>query len=178
MKSTGIVRRVDDLGRIIIPKEIRRTLRLHDGDPMEIFVTDGGVFFKKYSPLEDLKEFAQKYADTLYYTSGLICIITDRNNVIALTGHSRMDYIEKAISKELEEIIEKREIYTVIDNTVPIIANDNNPFYAQIIAPIICDGDIAGSVILLTQDTNSGMGIVERKLAETGAKFLGKALED
>lgn len=180
MKATGIVRRVDDLGRIIIPKEIRRTLRIHDGDPMEIFIEDGGVYFKKYSPFAELKDYAQKYADTLSNTTNCICIITDRDTIIGVSGVSKRDYFEHGISSELENVITEKVVVTAKDESqiIPVVTNDSNIYYSQIIVPIKYDGEIAGSVVLISKDKNLIIGLTEQKLAEAGAKFLGKILEE
>ena len=103
MKATGIVRRIDDLGRVVIPKEIRRTLRIREGDPLEIFTaSDGEVIFKKYSPMGELSEFSGQYSDILSRTADLPVIITDRDHVISVAGLPKKDYLERHISKELE----------------------------------------------------------------------------
>ena len=102
MKATGIVRRIDDLGRVVIPKEIRRTMRIREGDPLEIFTDrDGEVIFKKYSPIGELGEFAVQYAETLSKTSGHSVCITDKESVIAVSGASKKEILEKRISSSL-----------------------------------------------------------------------------
>ena len=109
MKATGIVRRIDDLGRVVIPKEIRRTLRIREGDPLEIYTaTDGEVIFKKYSPVGELGEFARQYADALAQTSGHIVCITDRDRVIAVSGGDRKSLLGKEVSRGLQNVIEDR----------------------------------------------------------------------
>ena len=114
MKATGVVRRIDDLGRIVIPKEIRRTLRIKEGDPIEIFTDkEGEVILKKYSPIGELSEFATGYAETLAKTTGHIACITDKDSVIAVSGGSKKEFLEKAISPELEKLIENKEVYTI-----------------------------------------------------------------
>ena len=85
MKATGIVRRVDDLGRIVIPKEIRRTLRIREGDPLEIYTEkDGGVIFRKYSPKGDLQEFAAQMCESIGSATGRVAAVSDRDTIIAL----------------------------------------------------------------------------------------------
>ena len=117
MKATGVVRRIDDLGRIVIPKEIRRTLRIGEGSPLEIFTEkDGEIVLKKYSPIGELSEFASNYAETLSKTTGHIACITDKDTIIAVSGGLKKDLLEQSISKELEEVIENKEIYTSKDN--------------------------------------------------------------
>lgn len=102
MKATGVVRRIDDLGRIVIPKEIRKTLRIKEGDPLEIFTDrEGQVILKKYSPIGELSEFATEYAETLAKTTGHIACITDKDMVIAVSGGSKKEFLEQSISKDL-----------------------------------------------------------------------------
>lgn len=113
MKATGIVRRIDDLGRVVIPKEIRRTMRIREGDPLEIFTaSDGEVIFKKYSPIGELSEFADQYAEVLCRATDLPVIITDRDHVISVSGISKKEYLERRISSELETLMESRTNYT------------------------------------------------------------------
>ena len=117
MKATGVVRRIDDLGRIVIPKEIRKTLRIKEGDPLEIFTDkEGEVILKKYSPIGELSEFATGYAETLSKTTGHIACITDKDTVIAVSGGSKKEFLEQDLSKELEQLMEDKEVYTSQDN--------------------------------------------------------------
>ena len=103
MKATGIVRRIDDLGRVVIPKEIRRTMRIREGDPLEIYTDrDGEVIFKKYSPIGELNGFASEYAETLYKTAGMPIFVCDRDAVIAVSGASKREYMDRKISKALD----------------------------------------------------------------------------
>ena len=124
MKATGVVRRIDDLGRVVIPKEIRRTLRIKEGDPLEIFTDrEGQVILKKYSPIGELSEFATEYAETLNKTTGHIACITDKDTVIAVSGMPKKEWLEQGISKELEQILEDKKKYISKDNNdmaVPI----------------------------------------------------------
>ena len=109
MKATGIVRRIDDLGRVVIPKEIRRTLRIREGDPLEIFTDrDGEVIFKKYSPMGEMGAVAGELAEALARTAGMSCAICDRDAVIAAAGGAKKDILEKRISAELEQLMEQR----------------------------------------------------------------------
>ena len=112
MKATGVVRRIDDLGRVVIPKEIRKTLRIKEGDPLEIFTDkEGEVILKKYSPIGELSEFAAGYAETLAKTTGHIACITDKDTVIAVSGTSKKEFYEQGISEELEKIMDEKENY-------------------------------------------------------------------
>ncbi|MCI1931765.1 MAG: stage V sporulation protein T [Clostridia bacterium] len=180
MKATGIVRRIDDLGRVVIPKEIRRTLRIREGDPLEIFTDrEGEIILKKYSPVGELGTFAKEYAETLAQTAGHITCIVDKDQIIAVSGGPKKDFIEKHISNALEECINSRHIITAKrneSNFVPVLEDDVEDVYNyQLIAPIISEGDVLGAVVFLSHDKK--MGEVEGKLAQTAAGFLGKQME-
>ncbi len=183
MKATGVVRRIDDLGRVVIPKEIRKTLRIKEGDPLEIFTDkEGEVILKKYSPIGELSEFATEYAETLAKTTGHIACITDKDTVIAVSGGSKKEFLEQSISDELERILEDKENYTSRENNnlaVPITKNDNKErrFNSQVVYPIISDGDAIGSVILLSKEPGIKMTEVEQKVVQSAASFLGKQME-
>lgn len=183
MKATGVVRRIDDLGRIVIPKEIRKTLRIKEGDPLEIFTDrEGQVILKKYSPIGELSEFATEYAETLAKTTGHIACITDKDTVIAISGGSKKEFLEQGISKALEKVIEDKEIYTSKENndkSIPITQIDTMERIknAQVIYPIISDGDAIGSVILISKDSNTKMTDIEKKVAQSAASFLGTQME-
>lgn len=182
MKATGIVRRIDDLGRVVIPKEIRRTLRIREGDPLEIFTDkDGEIILKKYSPIGELGTFAKQYAEALAQTTGHTICITDKDQVIAVSGGSKREFLEKQISKELETAIDERE--TIVANIdekqfIEILNDTNNQDYtSEVITPIISEGDAIGSVIFLSKDNKAKMGEIETKLAHSAAGFLGKQME-
>lgn len=182
MKATGIVRRIDDLGRVVIPKEIRRTLRIREGDPLEIFTgRDGEVILKKYSPIGELGEFAMEYAESLHEALHHQAIITDRDNIIAVSGGVKKDYLEKKVSKSLEKIMELKE--TIVtnkgDKMRPLVLDEGEDVHytAQIIVPIVTHGDPIGTVILCSKDENTTMGEVEHKIAVTAATFLSKQME-
>ncbi|MCI9038799.1 MAG: stage V sporulation protein T [Clostridia bacterium] len=183
MKATGVVRRIDDLGRVVIPKEIRKTLRIKEGDPLEIFTDkEGEVILKKYSPIGELTEFATGYAETLSKTTGHIACITDKDMVIAVSGGSKKEFLEQDVSEELERIMEDKERYTSKENNdlaVPITKNENKErrYHSQIVYPIISDGDVIGSVILLSKDSNTKMSEIEQKVAQSAASFLGSQME-
>lgn len=182
MKATGIVRRIDDLGRVVIPKEIRRTLRIREGDPLEIFTDrEGEVILKKYSPIGELSEFATEYAESLSESVNVQAIITDRDNVVSISGGSKKEYNEKRISRHLETAIENRDsvVYNESNKIVPITIEeaDMSKYSSQVIVPIVAHGDTIGSVILISKDTDRTMGEIEVKLAETAASFLGKQME-
>lgn len=180
MKATGIVRRIDDLGRVVIPKEIRRTLRIREGDPLEIFTDrEGEIILKKYSPIGELGTFAKEYAESLAQSSGHIACIVDKDQIIAVSGGAKKDFMEKHISTALEKVISQRTIINAARNEsgfIPILEEDDESMYShQLIAPIISEGDVLGAVLLLSNDKK--MGEVEDKLAQTAAGFLGKQME-
>lgn len=179
MKATGIVRRIDDLGRVVIPKEIRRTLRIREGDPLEIFVDrDGEVILKKYSPIGELGDFAKEYADSLYESTNHITLISDRDTVIAVSGASKKEFMDKAIGEIVENAMEERRTSLQTTAGEYEIIRDNEENYASyVIAPIIASGDPIGSVILLTKEDQAKMGDLEVKLVETAAGFLAKQME-
>ena len=146
MKATGIVRRIDDLGRVVIPKEIRRTMRIREGDPLEIYTDrDGEVIFKKYSPIGELSQFASQYAETLNKTCGLAVVICDRDTVVASAGVPRREYADKKLTEEFETIMENRQLYA--DNgSDNVTVADGSTHFVRCAMPIITDGDITGCV--------------------------------
>ena len=178
MKATGIVRRIDDLGRIVIPKEIRRTLRIHEGDPLEIYTENNGtVIFKKYSPIGELGEFASQYAESLSKATGIPSCITDKDNVIAVSGIPKKELREKRVSGELERIMASKSVFLADSSNKAIkILNDSDRYDAGVVAPIIFEGDSIGSVIFVAEQ-NDSVGELESKLAETAAGFLGRTME-
>ena len=183
MKATGVVRRIDDLGRVVIPKEIRKTLRIKEGAPLEIFTDkEGEIILKKYSPIGELTEFASGYAETLSKTTGHIAFITDKDTVIAVSGGSKKEYLEQDVSDELEQLMEDKEVYTSKDNSdiaMPITKNGkkDKKSNGQVVYPIISNGDTIGTVILLSKNANTKMNDVENKLAQSAATFLGSQME-
>lgn len=179
MKATGIVRRIDDLGRIVVPKEIRRVLRIREGDSMEIFTDiDGAIILKKYSPIGELGGVAKQYAESIAQVSGQTTIITDKDSVIAASGSSRKDILGKRISKKLESIIAGRNLVKSNGRqAVNIIENEDAEQNEQVICPIICEGDVIGSVIIMAKTQDKQMTGVEEKLATMASNFLGRRME-
>ena len=185
MKATGIVRRIDDLGRVVIPKEIRRTLRIREGDPLEIFVDrEGEVILKKYSPIGELGTFAKEYADSLNETVGHISLIADRDVIIAVAGANKKEFLTKAIGRAVEKALEDRTTLVMNDldandENMYVIQNDDREYTvkSQVIAPIISQGDPIGAVILVSKEPGVKLGDLEVKLSETAAGFLAKQME-
>ena len=179
MKATGIVRRIDDLGRVVIPKEIRRVLRIREGDPLEIFTEkDGEVIFKKYSPMGELSEFAAQICDSLHKTTGAVAVICDRDTVIAVAGGSRRELMEKRISAHLEQIMENRSVYGAEGRATMPVAEGNDDLCISVAAPILSAGDVLGCVVFVAAKDAAPHGVTEQKLAQTVAGFLGKQMEE
>jgi len=178
MKATGIVRRIDDLGRVVIPKEIRRTLRIREGDPLEIFVArEGEVILKKYSPINELGHFATEYAESLFDSLHYPVLICDRDEVIAISGDSKKDYLNQSIGSYIEEAIEGRENKLEAEaNTIEIVRGKDEEIDAHAISVVIANGDPIGAVLIIAKDGKT-ITEVEHKVIETAANFLGKQME-
>ena len=179
MKATGIVRRIDDLGRVVIPKEIRRTMRIREGDPLEIFTDrDGEVIFKKYSPIGELTGFAAQYAETLHKTCDLSVVICDRDTVVACAGVSKKEFADRAMSAELEEVCESRSLYVRREGDAKMPAVNDASCYVVCAMPIISEGDITGCVAAMApNDSDIYPEAVDIKLVQTAASFLGRQME-
>ena len=181
MKATGIVRRIDDLGRVVVPKEIRKTLHIREGDPLEIFTDrEGEIILKKYSPIGELGAFAKQYAEALAQNTGHIVSITDRDNHIAAAGTGKRELLNKPVSSSLETLIEGRKILAAAAGDkayVPLRDNETERYSYEVICPIISEGDAIGSVVIASKDDKTSMGEVEKKLAAAAAGFLGRQIE-
>jgi len=186
MKATGILRRIDDLGRVVIPKEIRRTLRIREGDPLEIYVDRGGtVILKKYSPILELGEFAKEYADSLFEATGHITCIADRDTIIAVSGGSKKEYLNKAVGPAIEQAMDTRKTihidlageHALCKSCPENEEEDKCKVTSEVIAPVILQGDPIGAVLFMSKEPNIKMGQLEIKLVETAAAFLAKQME-
>lgn len=181
MRATGIVRRIDELGRIVIPKEIRRTMHIRETDSLEIFTAkDGMVILRKYSPLEEIGELAERYADILAQVSGHGVMISDRDVFIACAGQGSKEFLGGNLSEELRNQLENRTAYLAEKQSqsyVPLFQEKSDPYLYQAVAPIICQGDLIGSVILIEGDRRKKLGEVELKLVSAASIFLGKHME-
>lgn len=178
MKATGIVRRIDDLGRVVIPKEIRRTMRIRDGEPLEIYIDrEGEVILKKYSPINDLGEFAKEYAESLHEALGHVVCISDRDEIIAVSGGFKKDLMKKPVGSLLENVMNNERQTKIIEEEHSLTADERVMFKKSVISPIIANGDAIGSVIIASSE-EARMGDVEKKLAETAASFLAKQMEE
>lgn len=180
MKATGVIRRVDQLGRIVVPKEIRKTLRIGEGDQIEIFVNrDKEIILKKYSQIENLSQIAGKCADSLGQVTGHIAVVTDKNKIVAVCGPKR-EMQDKPISQELEDKINKKESVRAVkdEKNYVTVSPELEPPAAQVIAPIVCEGDPIGSVILIPKGNGMSIGETEESLAKCTAAILGKQMEN
>jgi AbrB family transcriptional regulator (stage V sporulation protein T) len=179
MKATGIVRRIDDLGRVVIPKEIRRTMRIREGDPLEIYTSrDGEVIFKKYSLLGSVEDFSSQICETLSKSTGFICAVTDRDTVIAVAGGGRRELLGKRITADLEQVMESRKIYQrEPDSPAVPVTDGSDKLTVAVAAPILSEGDLLGLVLMIEQDSSIPTSKTEYKLAQTIAAFLGKHME-
>ena len=180
MKATGIVRRVDDLGRIVIPKEIRRTLRIREGDPLEIYTEkDGGVIFRKYSPMGDLQEFAAQMCESISSGTGAIAAVSDRDSIIALSGAPKRELLDKPNSDGLGKIMEYRRNYRFEPGAATVPAADGvDKYHIGVAAPILCQGDLMGCVMMLMGEGDAPLAESDQKLVRTVADFLGKQMEN
>lgn len=177
MKATGIVRRIDDLGRVVIPKEIRRTLRIREGDPLEIFVDrEGEIILKKYSPISELGDFAKEYAESLSEHSGHFVLIADRDAYIAASGGPKKDYLNKSIGKTIEESMGERTTDVVSSLRDVEVIEDQETKHAYVVSPIIANGDPIGAVVMLSEEDQK-LNDVEKALCETAAGFLARQME-
>ena len=181
LKATGIVRRIDDLGRVVIPKEIRRTLRIREGDPLEIFTDrEGEVILKKYSPIGELANFAGQYAESIAQALGCLVCICDTDQVITASGNGRKELQDKYISSALRQVMDGRKIVLASEGSrdyVRIVTEQEAVYAEEVIAPIICVGDSIGAVVLLNQDSKKEFGEPEKKVALCAAGFLGRQME-
>ena len=180
MKATGIVRRIDDLGRVVIPKEIRRTLHIREGDPLEIYTEkDGEVIFKKYSPMGDLQNFAVQMCDAIGKNTGHIAAVSDRDSIIALAGAPRRELLDKPNSADLDQIMERRKCYRYTPGSAKLRAAETaDRYHLGIAAPIVSKGDLMGCVMLLMDEHEQAPGEGDQRLAQTVAGFLAKQMEN
>ena len=179
MKATGIDRRIDDLGRVVIPKEIRRTLRIREGDPLEIYTEkDGGVIFRKYSPMGDLQDFAAQICEAMGKNTGRIAAVADRDSIIALSGAPRRELVDRRNSPDLENLMEQRKSYRYSPGGARLpVVEGSDKYYLGAAAPIVAQGDLMGCVMLLMEEREQPPVEGDQKVVQTVAGFLGKQME-
>lgn len=176
MKATGIVRRIDELGRVVIPKEIRRTMRIRENEPLEIYTErDGEIIFKKYSPIGGISASSAQCAEAIAKSSGCPVAVCDKDNIIAVSGISKKEFLEKPISLSLSTLLSRRKLYSFDSNSAAVEMTDNGG-RISCFAPILADGDVIGAVMSLAQDDKLPTE-TEQKLVSAGAMFLGKQTE-
>ena len=178
MKATGIVRRIDDLGRVVIPKEIRRTLKIREGMPMEIFTdVSGEVILKKYSPVGEMSQLAQSYAEALVNLTGLGAAVCDAEQVIAVAGPVKKDLLHKPVTVQMDELVQGRRSF-VTNGESTVLAAQGYPAAALAVFPVVSAGDPMGAVMLIKGEKSpaklSGEAAESVKAA---AMFLSRQLE-
>lgn len=174
MKTTGVSRRIDDLGRIVIPKEIRKNLKIRDGELLEIFVEDDRIILTKNSVMRGVGDIAKLCIESLSDTMKSNMVITDRDKVIAVSAPLRKKYLEKDLSMEVSELLLKHNVVIEREPKVLKIDNDNEEYVSYISHPIIVDGDIAGSVIVLA--TSDKLTDFDERIAGIIANILSRNL--
>lgn len=176
MKATGIVRRIDDLGRVVIPKEIRRTLKIRESEPLEIFTDrNGEIILKKYSPIGEITTSAQQLAEAASKTCGKLFCICDQDQVIAASGPESKKYQGKQLSKDMEKRLFDRDFFPEGSAYYPVTEDDTHT--EQIIVPVISSGDSIGAVCFLSMKRNSSLGEAEQKVANMVARYLALTME-
>ena len=180
MKATGITRRIDELGRIVVPKEIRRTLRIREGDPLEIFTDrEGSIILRKYSPIGEIGEMAKEYVEAVANVAKCTVCVTDRDSIVAAAGPDKNSYMGKELHPNMIECIEGRKTLSATNNDAKycnIVEGENPAFEA--ISTILAEGDAIGAVILLNKEKDAIFGDFEEKMAICGANFLGRQMEN
>ena len=182
MQDTGIIRRIDELGRVVIPKELRKKLRIREGDPLEIYTNKNEMVLKKYSPVMAILEHAKVVAEGLYAVTGKVCIITDTNSVIAVSSLKYADLVGKDITVGIEKVIKERKTVSLCIEEgkalIPVVKDTETDFACQMITPILANGDGYGTVILFDKNSSYRFTKDDEKLVKLGTSFLSKQFED
>ena len=179
MKDTGVVRRVDDLGRIVIPKEIRKTAKIKTGDAIEFYVSDASVILKKYSPIEKSVENVMTLVNSVREVLEKECLITDLDNVVACS-ENLTNLLQKPLTEKFIEIIKDKK-------SVVLNKKDDAEFFAivkaqdlneesRIIVPIICKEEVLGAIVILSFDKEDNKLFNEVNLARLCATLLSSQL--
>ena len=180
MRDTGIVRRIDELGRVVIPKEIRKTLRIKEGDPLEIYTDKEQLVFTKYSPIQSIETFAKSVCEGVYEVTETPCYITDTNTVLCVAG-GKKEYVKKHISAKLEKALKERKSLVLCKEegafVIPVCIEEDLEIENQLIVPIICNGDCFGSIILINKERSKKFNSADVKLIRLGASILARQFE-
>lgn len=181
MQETGMVRRIDELGRVVIPKEMRKTLRIKEGDPLEIYTDKDQLVFKKYSPISTLTDYAQAVADGIEELTEKVCFITDNDSIIYASKGKHKEKIGKSISSEVEKVLKERKSVAISSadggTVIPLIDGEDFQTENQIIVPIISGGDCFGSIIVFDNEKSSHFNSSDVKFVQLGATFLSKQFD-
>lgn len=179
MKATGMIRKIDDLGRVVIPKEIRRTLRIREGDPMEIYVEKNGeIILKRYAPFGDIVDELISFADAISKNTGFSVYITDSQKIIALSSKNKKSNLDRMLSGEVIRVLEERALWiNKGENPIKITdAETKEEYYTQVISPILSEGDIIGSIILFSENTRKSITDIDLKILQTATDFLSNQM--
>lgn len=177
MKATGVVRRIDELGRIVIPKEIRKTMRIREGENIEIFINgEESIVLKKYSAIKKLGDFANRFTEAIYTFIKANVIITDTDSVIAISGSYKKELSGKSLSDQMLSSIQRRENIMETSQKEISIVNGSKINGSYIIHSIISNGDVVGLMIILKTDEK--VGEIEEKVVQIASQFLAKYLEE
>lgn len=178
MKATGIVRKIDELGRIVIPREIRRTMRIREGDPLEIFTDRAGdVILRKYSPMGELRELGEDCCEALEKATGRTVAVGDRDGIVAAAGAGRKSLAEQLLSREILQVMEERRLFVPLPSGImPPIVPDGSLLGAGVM-PLLSEGDILGCLVLGNDAGHGYLGEGERLLLSTLGTFLARQLQ-
>lgn len=175
MKSTGVIRRIDDLGRIVIPKEIRKNLRIKEGDNLEVFIDNEDIILKKYSMMNKINDLSQELTDAIYTFTKHSVFITDTDTIIAGSGKLKKDYINKPISNFIEKSIKRRD--KILENHFKELnfVNDIDIECSYILSAILVNGEAVGMIVIISKEEK--LGETEMQLASIVSSFMTKYLE-
>lgn len=184
MRPTGIVRRIDELGRIVVPKELRRSLRIHEGDSVEIYVDpEGNIILKKYSPVGQIRIISSDMAEALAGASGEVALVCDKDVVVAAAGPGIPNLVERGIGRAVEKSMNERQVLMVHfsggGDSSSIVERDNDGFaiISAAIAPIIAEGEAVGAVVVGTTSNTVTVGELEESLVVTAAGYMARQVE-
>lgn len=180
MKATGIVRKIDELGRIVIPKEIRKTMRIREGEPLEIFVGESeDIVLKRYDPLSNLKNELDVFVEILEKNTGFIAAITDMKSIMAVSSKGKKEYFGSFLSKDCIHVISKRNLWSTKDKSIIQILESEGKenMYSQAISPIVSDSDLIGAVMLISDDPKKIIGIGDIKVLEVVSETLSRLMQ-